>query len=176
MGLYFRFRLLTGQRGGETRQMRWTEVDLETAWWSIPASMAKNGLAHRVPLSPPALAILHQLQAISGDGEWVFPSPHLASAPRSHNAKPQKRLRAVSGVTFWPHDLRRTAASHMASLGIPRFVIGKVLNHVEPGVTKVYDRYSYDREKRQALDAWGKQVMALVTGARGKVVPLRQKG
>ena len=54
-----------------------------------------------------------------------------------------------------PHDLRRTAASHMTSSGINRLVVSKILNHAEPGVTPVYDRHSYDREKREALDAWG---------------------
>lgn len=64
-----------------------------------------------------------------------------------------QRLVTVSGVAFVPHDLRRTAASHMTSLGIPRFVVAQILNHVESGVTKVYDRHSYDAEKRQALEA-----------------------
>jgi hypothetical protein len=61
------------------------------------------------------------------------------------------------------------------SLGIPRFVVAKILNHVEPDVTKVYDRHSYDAEKRQALEAWGRKVLALVTGETGQVIPLRRK-
>jgi integrase len=55
---------------------------------------------------------------------------------------------------FTPHDLRRTAATHMTRAGISRFIVGKVLNHSEQGVTTVYDRASYDREKRAALDKW----------------------
>jgi hypothetical protein len=51
----------------------------------------------------------------------------------------------------------------MTSLGVARLVVGKILNHAEPGVTKVYDRHSYDAEKRQALNAWGARVMELVT-------------
>ena len=51
---YCKLRLLTAQRGGEVRTMRWADIDLETGWWTIPASIAKNGLAHRVPLSPAA--------------------------------------------------------------------------------------------------------------------------
>jgi hypothetical protein len=50
----------------------------------------------------------------------------------------------------------------MTSMGISRLVVGKILNHAEPGVTKVYDRHSYDAEKRQALEAWGQQVLAIV--------------
>jgi hypothetical protein len=59
--------------------------------------------------------------------------------------------------------LRRTAASLMTGMGIPRLVVGKILNHVEPGVTKVYDRHSYDKEKREALESWGKRLMVLVS-------------
>jgi hypothetical protein len=50
----------------------------------------------------------------------------------------------------------------MTSMGISRLVVAKILNHAEPGITKVYDRHSYDAEKRQALEAWGAKVLALV--------------
>jgi hypothetical protein len=52
----------------------------------------------------------------------------------------------------------------MTGMGIPRLVVGKILNHVEPGVTKVYDRHSYDKEKREALESWSKHLMVLVSG------------
>jgi hypothetical protein len=55
------------------------------------------------------------------------------------------------GFTFWVHDLRRCAAPHMTGMGISRLVVSKILNHVERGVTAVYDRHSYDKEKRQTL-------------------------
>ncbi len=77
------------------------------------------------------------------------------------------RLRERSGVDFVGHDLRRTAASLMASAGVNRIVIGKILNHAEPGVTAVYDRHSYDAEKRAALDAWGSRVKHIVAGTGG---------
>lgn len=121
----------------------------------VPAQQTKNGLAHRVPLSPPALALLQAMQATSHGSPWVFPSPTRHQQPLGKLQTVAQRLVAVSGIAFVPHDLRRTAASHMTSRGIPRFVVAKILNHVEPGVTKVYDRHSYDAEKHQALDAWG---------------------
>jgi hypothetical protein len=73
---------------------------------------------------------------------------------------------------FTPHDLRRTAASHMASMGIPRLVISKVLNHVERGITAVYDRHGYDREKRAALEAWAAKLADIIArdGGRGDAV------
>jgi integrase len=69
--------------------------------------------------------------------------------------KAAERIRIAADIDdFVPHDLRRTAASYMTSLGVSRLVVSKILNHVEPGITRVYDRYSYEREKRQALDTW----------------------
>ena len=65
-------------------------------------------------------------------------------------------------MSYWAHDLRRTAASMMAGMGVPRLVISKILNHVEPGVTKVYDRYSYDKEKQEALNIWGARMASIV--------------
>jgi integrase len=172
---YFKLSLLTAQRGGEVRVMRWDDVDLETGWWTIPAQIAKNGLAHRVPLSHAAHDLLRSLQA-TASSPWVFPSPRLAQRPVKNVHKPAGQLEAYAGVSFAPHDLRRTAASHMTSMGIPRLVVGKILNHAEPGVTRVYDRHSYDTEKRQALEAWGRKVMALVTGETAKVIPLQRTG
>ena len=62
----------------------------------------------------------------------------------------------------------------MASAGVQRFVIGQVLNHKEPGVTKVYDRHSYDPEKRKAMDKWDRTLRAyLGTSATADVVVIR---
>ena len=73
---------------------------------------------------------------------------------------------------FTPHDLRRTAASCMTSGGISRLVVGKVLNHAERGVTAVYDRHSYDPEKRQALEAGDRKLTSILTGETANVVEL----
>ena len=63
----------------------------------------------------------------------------------------------------------------MTSMGIPRLVVSKILNHVEQGVTRVYDRHSYDKEKRAALDKWARRLKAILTGKKAKVVPLNRK-
>ena len=81
-------------------------------------------------------------------------------------ANPQKaleRIHAATGIEFRGHDLRRTAASMMTGMGTPRLTVSKILNHVEPGVTAVYDHHSYDQEKREALEAWSKRLMILVS-------------
>ncbi|GAG96628.1 unnamed protein product, partial [marine sediment metagenome] len=61
-----------------------------------------------------------------------------------------------------PHDLRRTAASHMTALETPRLVVSKILNHVENSVTAIYDRHSYDKEKKAALTIWGKSLNEII--------------
>ena len=77
-----------------------------------------------------------------------------------------------TGRALCANDLRRTAASYMASAGIPRLTISKVLNHVERTVTAVYDRHSYDPEKRVAMDWWAARLLAVVNDEeRGNVLP-----
>jgi integrase len=153
MAATFKLRLLTAQRGVEVLSLRWADIDGD--WWTIPAEVAKNGLSHRVPLSPQAQALLAELRAAAGESEWVFPSPKRHGHPIAHVQKAAERLAELSGVDFVPHDLRRTAASHMTSIGISRLVVSKILNHVEQGVTAVYDRHSYDSEKQDAATRWG---------------------
>lgn len=153
MGAMFKLRLITAQRGGEISHMRWPDIDGD--WWTIPGEYSKNGRTHRVPLSPLALTILDEIRPVTGKQEWVFPSPSL-KGPIWAIWKSTADIRDKSGVEFRPHDLRRTAASLMTGrVGVNRLVVSKILNHVETGVISVYDRHSYDGEKRAALDAWG---------------------
>lgn len=163
MGGMFKLRLLTAQRGGEVQSMRWQDIDLEGRSWTIPPDQSKNGLSHFVPLSGTAATLLAELRPLVGDSPWVFPSP---ARPGRHVDNVQKaagRVRAESGVDdFVLHDLRRTAASYMTAMGISRLVVAKILNHVEQGVTRVYDRHSYDAEKRDALDRWATRLSSIV--------------
>src|SRR5262249_35899128 len=100
--------------------------DLEHAkMWVIPAEKSKNGLAHRVPLSPLAIEILGAIKQLSGDSVWLFPSP-AGDRAMTGQAVNHAVLRVVDKLEIGemrPHDLRRTAASHMASMGISRFNI-----------------------------------------------------
>jgi integrase len=158
MAAGFRLRLLTAQRGGEVFDMRWQDVDLESGWWTIPADRAKNGLAHRVPLSAPAVEIIKALCAEKGqtlDSEYV-----LAGARGRRQRGTASRANGIPD--FVGHDLRRTAATRMGSLGVARFVIARILNHVDGGVTAVYDRATYDAEKRAALDVWATALDAIL--------------
>jgi integrase len=166
-----RLALLTAQRDGELRAMAWRDVDLAGGWWTIPAARAKNGRTHRVPLSVLAVALLRQMPR---ESPWVFPSRRGSAS--GHRHRPYKllaRLRRAAGIEdVRPHDLRRTAASHMTSMGIPRATVAKLLNHADRGVTAVYDRYGYDREKREAVEAWARRLEAIVRG-EGRAIGFR---
>lgn len=172
--LALRLQLVTGQRKAEIVSATWDEIDLTDRWWTIPPEKAKNKMTHRVPLSPLALELLQAAKKITGDSPWLFPSPqtdrHITPEAVDHALR-RPGLEAL-GFTFVPHDLRRTAASHMTGMGISRLVVSKILNHVERGVTSVYDRHSYDLEKRQALEAWGHKLKSIVEGTESNVVPM----
>jgi integrase len=161
-----RMALLTAQRIGEVLSMRWEDLDLEERVWTIPAEVAKNGLAHRVPLTPPALAIIGEMRESANGSIWVFPSPHRGGTRHlaAVSSGVVERLRDHADSHFVIHDLRRTVASHMAALKVPRLTISKVLNHKEAGITKIYDRHSYDAEKREALERWAGRMGEILGG------------
>jgi integrase len=159
-------RLLTAQRGGEVVGMRWQDLDLSmpAAWWTIPGDLAKNGRPHRVPLTADAVEIIKSQRP---DGEpqpesYVF--AHFSDSVKDRAKKAGAALSRVLGFEFRSHDLRRTAATRMAEAGVPRQHISAVLNHVEagPAATRVYDRHSYDAEKRAALEVWAKELTRIL--------------
>jgi integrase len=165
MRAFWRLRLLTAQRGIEVNTMRWADVDLDGGWWTIPATTAKNKLSHRVPLSQPVIDLLKQLPR---DTEFALDG--------ARGKRQQREAAATFNIKdFKGHDLRRTAATKMASAGIARLVVGKVLNHVEPGVTKVYDRHGYDAEKRVALDTWARTLTGILEAKPADVLPFTKK-
>jgi integrase len=174
--LALKLQLVTAQRKGEIISAEWIDIDLKEGWWTIPAEKAKNRLPHRVPLSPVALEILQAARILAGNSQWLFPSPrgnrHI-TAPAVNHAL-HLSLKDLEMENVVPHDLRRSAASHMTGSGISRLVVQKILNHVENGVTAVYDRHSYDPEKRQALEAWGRKLEEIIGGAEktNNIIPL----
>jgi integrase len=90
---------------------------------------------------------------------------HVSAPTHSVDSQRARNVRCTGDAT--PHDLRRTAASHMTSIGISRLAVSKILNHAETGFTAVYDRHSYDAEKRAALGAWGARLEDII-GARAE--------
>jgi integrase len=162
-GPLFQLLALTGARLSEVADMEWSEITGDI--WTLPPARSKNKTAHTVPLCKPAMDILGALPRI-GDAGLVF--TWNGSTSVSGHEKPLRIIRKLMPDSeHWSlHDLRRTCASGMARLGVPIHVIEAVLNHrsgVIRGVARIYNRYSYEVEKRQALETWGRYVMNLIS-------------
>ena len=180
VGLALRLALLTGARAGEVVGIARAETehlgDTNRAAWTIPATRAKNGRAHYVPLSPIAQATLQSaLELIGDDEKFLFPSRWNAKEPITAHAL-AVAMRRFSGrldvksaaLKSWraeppsPHDLRRTFATRLSSLGISKEDRDALLNHIRADVgSKHYDLYERAKEKRLALNQWAAALAAL---------------
>jgi integrase len=158
--------ILTAARRSEVGEMRWQEIDFAKAVWKIPASRCKSKRDHEVPLSPAALRIL---EGLPRRGDRIFRSFSFAQRKRA--------IDQASGVRDWRfHDVRRTATSGMAKLGVLPHVLSAILNHVDGStakVTSIYQRHKFEPEKARALSLWAEHVLALGDGRDPKVVPIR---
>ncbi len=160
----FKVQLLTACRFGEVAAMKWQDLDLETGWWTQPAATTKNRMAHTVWLAEPVRVILRaQRAAMPEDAIYVFEGARTKKARhfalfggRAKKGGPAT-LRAANGrpvMDVRPHDLRRTAVTRLSGAGVARPTIKALLNHLDKGVTAIYDRASHDEAKRAALDTW----------------------
>lgn len=163
-GAIFQLLLLTGQRRGEVVGMRWTEIELKQGMWTIPGARTKNGKAHSVPLTPRVRAILKALPRF--ESAFVFPARGKPEQPYSGYSKGKRELDALADLHDWTlHDLRRTAATGMAELGVPPHVVEKILNHSTgsfAGVAGVYNRFEYRSEMRSALRLWAAHIKKII--------------
>lgn len=160
------FQLLTACRTEEVVGLTWGEIDGD--WWTLPKERAKNKVEHRIPLSTNAQRILGKARE-NGGREYPFPSPRKTSEGMERAMESTSLTHAIKKILpklelrpFTSHDLRRTAATNLAALGTPRLVVAKILNHVDQQVTAVYDRHTYDDEKRAALQAWSDRIDRIV--------------
>jgi integrase len=169
----FKLLCLTGQRREEVGGMRWPELHGNS--WVIPAARVKNGREHSLVLPSPAIRLIQTVPAIDG---CTFVFSTTGRPPLSGYSEAKRRLdsamlklaqeetgRSSLQIEPWRlHDLRRTAASGMAKLGITLPIIEKVLNHVSGsfgGIVGVYQRYEFKTEKAAALEAWGNYMIDL---------------
>jgi integrase len=180
---FYRALIYTGQRREEVAALPWDELSRSDAEWRLPASRAKNGAAHIVPLAPQMIALF---DGIAGGKKWprkglVFTTT--GKTPISGFSRAKLRLdkemavieakRAADAgedpqeVSLWRvHDLRRTLATGMQRLNVRLEVTEAVLNHVSgsrAGIVGVYQRHDWKDEKRSALAAWARHV-DLITG------------
>jgi integrase len=165
--------LLTGARMNEILHLRWSEVNEDADELNIPGTRTKNRLAFVIPLARAARAIIDGVPRLS-DCEFVFSIN--ARAPITGGSRAKKILDAAMGdVPPWVvHDLRRTAATHMAELGTAPHIVEACLNHISgarASVAGIYNRAAYAREKREALEQWANHITAIVSG----VIPIRRQ-
>lgn len=155
--------MLSAQRSTEVKHMRWQDLDFKEMVWTIPGEFTKNGKSNRVPITALMKDIISEQVPYRFKSMWVFPCKIDKKRPFQSHQKAVQKLKALCEIEFRGHDLRRTVATTIASLGVNRLVITKLLNHSETSITGVYDRHSYDHEKRQALDLWEKYLFQVVS-------------
>lgn len=191
--------LATACRIGELLQAKWADIDLSTATWRIPATVAKNGKEHTIYLSGFALSQFEALKAVTGieDGDkkkpaiWAFPakqvdgpvcvktvSKQVYDRQRGErgamiNRSPLVSALMLPGGKWTPHDLRRTAATIMVSLGVLPDIVERCLNHVEENrMKRTYQRHTYAAEMKEAWRLLGERLELLTVRAGEKVVTL----
>lgn len=177
----FKLRFLTAARGGEVRTMRWSDVDMLSGLWTIPTERSKNRQPTSVPLTPEAVGLLRRLKDWQQErieqinlgrrkkkiellkmSEWVFPSPRHDSY-FEWEQRAALRIRDRSGVDFQFHDVRRTVATRLTrDCGVDRFLLKRILNHVDGDITGVYDLNTYDVKKRIALEQWERKLLDIL--------------
>lgn len=164
-----KFALVTMQRSTELRHMRYTSLKLDEGVWQMEMGETKNRTMHRVPLNRYALVLIEQVRPYTGSSPYVFGATRAFKVPR----KPSKSLKPFGKTAFsqavrrsrddlgieniCPHDLRRTGATWITAVGLPKLYARLMLNHSdgERDVTgEVYVQYSYDFEKKRAAQVW----------------------
>ena len=163
--------LLTGCRLNEVAGMTRAELSDDGATWNIPGSRTKNKRPHVVPLAPLARKMV-------GTGSEGFVFTTTGRSPVSGWSKIKRRLDAAMKIPPWRlHDLRRTAATGMAEIGIAPHIVEAALNHIsgaKAGVAGTYNRAAYAEEKRAALERWASHVQGLVSARPANVVKMHK--
>lgn len=181
--------LLTCTRIGELAKAEWAHVDFDRAEWFVPDANSKTGKGFTVPLTPAALACFAALQPLACGSKFVLPARQarrvrnhggadVPSEQRTLNAAVHRLCNTLGDKVrrFTPHDLRSTARSHLAALGVNIIVAERCLNHSLGGLVAVYDQHDYMAERRAALETWASFLTACESGEawqRGNVVPMR---
>lgn len=169
-------------RKGELFGARWEEFDLEGRSqsgpvWYLPAARTKTGEPLNIPLVPAVVEWLKVLQVIGAGSEYILPKRRQDHRNRVPHVGPDTLNVAMSRVKhglphFTLHDLRRTARTQLAALGVRSEVAERCLGHKLRGVEGTYNRHDYFEERRVALEQWTRLIMEAERGER-KVVPMR---
>jgi integrase len=173
--------MLTGQRLDEVLAAVRPEFDFATRVWTLPGERTKNGRDHRVPLSDQVMAILGSLPKIKSKAGYLFtvsgdvPCSNLSRRKRRLDAATLEELRKIdpeiSELVPWrQHHMRHTLKTWMQRARIPKDVRNAVQNHFDGDMDELYGHYSFEAEKRDALDRWARHLAALIDGPAANVV------
>lgn len=179
--LAFKLLLATCVRKGELTSARWAEFDLDGALWKLPKENTKTKRAISIPLAPAAIAWLRDLKVIAGDSEYVLPKRLVRGGKqRFGHVSPDTLNLALTRIEhglehFTIHDLRRTARTQLAALGVRSEVGERCLNHQLRGIEGTYNTHDFLSERREALEQWAELLLRLERGESEKVTPIRKR-
>ncbi len=163
-------------RPGELRMARWAEFYLDVAEWRIPAERMKRRVPHIVPLAEQAVAILRELEPLTGRGELLFPGIRDRKKPMSENTiNAALRRLGYERHQMTGHGFRSIASTLLNEQGWNRDAIERQLAHAErDSVRAAYNYAEHLPERRLMMQAWADYLDGLKRGA--DVVPIRQTG
>jgi integrase len=171
-----KFAPLVFVRPGELRGAEWSEFDLDGGMWRIPSVRMKMKADHLVPLSTQAVAVLRDLQPLTGHARYVFPSLRGASRPMSENTvNIALRSLGYDGDTMTGHGFRAMASSRLNEMGWDERAIERQLAHAEPNEVKGAYNYAakYLEERKRMMQAWADYLDGLRAG--GHVIAFKSK-
>jgi integrase len=164
-----RLLMLTAQRRKEIGDLRWSEIDMGAKTITLPADRTKNKRAHTVPLSDAALEVLRSIPK-RNERDLLFGRGAGGYAGWSDGKRAIDQRLGTSVKPWTLHDLRRTGATRMADSGVQPHIIEAVLNHVgghKGGVAGIYNRATYEPEKREALETLASYIRTAIAKSTG---------
>lgn len=151
-----KFLILTFTRTGEVRGARWSEIDFTKKEWRIPAERMKMREQHIVPLSDQAIAILKQIQLLTGSSEHIFPTRNKPSTFISENTMLYAIYRLGYHSRTTAHGFRATASTILNEYGFTPDVIERQLAHGERNAVRAsYNHAQYLPERKKMMQWWG---------------------
>jgi len=165
-------------RPGELRHAEWHEINFEQAEWKIPEEKMKMRTPHMVPLAAQAIEILKELEPLTGERRYVFPSLRTSARPMSNNTVlAALRRMGYAKEEMSGHGFRAMASTILHEQGWASDVIERQLAHSERNSIKAaYNHAQHFPERRRMMQAWADYLDTLKNGNGGKIIPLKRAG
>ncbi|HTP95817.1 MAG TPA: tyrosine-type recombinase/integrase [Burkholderiales bacterium] len=176
--------LATCTRIGELTRAEWKRVSFERKEWTIPPEHSKNKKQFVIPLTEQVSEYFMELHRLAFGSRFVLPLRQRHRGREGDGPMEATSLNAAFNRLheklgdrcrrFTPHDLRSTARSHLAALGVDVLIAERCLNHSLGGLVAVYDKHDYLSERRKALELWSAKIAAMEKGEALNVVPFKR--